>query len=103
MAYVNTGIERCKTFRLDRQIEGVSLSGYPKDYDILSAFTAGGNSYNVVSAVEFQQLPLLDYQQRLADFKIYIETAEGIASVNSITEAGYEAYRTNTTACPIGV
>jgi len=101
--YVNTGVERCTTFRVDKQVEWVSLSGYPKNYDILAAFTAGGNSYNVITVAEFQQLLLPDYQQRLADFKIYIETAEGITSVDGITESGYEAYRTNTTACPIGV
>jgi len=103
MEYVNTGIERCKTFRIDRRVGGASLSGYPKDYDILSAFTAGGNSYSVISEVQFQQLHLLVYEWRLANFKTYIETAEGIASVDGITDSRFPASKTNTTVCPIGV
>lgn len=103
MSYVNTGIERCQTFSIDKQVSGVSLAGYPKTYDMLAAFTAGDNSYSVLTVTEFQQLTEADYLVRLLDFKTYIQTAEGIASVDAITEAGYEAYRENTTACPIGV
>ena len=102
MSYVNTGIERCKTLRIDKKVSGVSMSGYPKDYSILSAFTASGNSYGVLTETQFQQLPNSNYLTRLADFKIYVQQAEGIASIDAITESGYEAYRTNTTSCPIG-
>ena len=100
--YVNTGMERCRTLIIDKQVGGVSVSGYPKDYDIRAAFTANSNSYPILTDTEFAQLTLLDYDQRLADFKIYVETAESIASVDAITEIGYEAYRENTTSCPIG-
>lgn len=99
---INTGIERGETFTIDKQVGGVSLSGYPKNYDIKAAFTAGGNSYSILTSQEFQELLEADYFDRLADFKIYIQTAEGLASIDDITVAGSEAYRENLTSCPIG-
>jgi hypothetical protein len=102
MAWINTGMERCKTLRIDKQVGGVSLSGYPKDYSILAAFSQNGNSYGVITETEFMQLSEADYTNRLADFKDYVEAAESVANVDSITESGYEAYRENTTSCPVG-
>lgn len=99
---INTGIERAKTFVLDKQVSETSLTGYPRQYDLLAAFTAGENSYDTLTEQQFQELSEVDYLERLADFKIYVQTAEDIASVDAITEEGYEAYRENTTACPIG-
>lgn len=99
---VNTGIQIASQITVDKKVSGVSITGYPKNYSILSAFTAGGNSYGVLTETQFQQLPNSDYLTRLADFKIYVQQAEGIASVDAITEEGYEAYKTNTTSCPIG-
>jgi hypothetical protein len=102
MGYVNTGKERCKICRFTRYVGGVPLIGFPKDFSILSAFSVNGNSYGNLTETDFQQLANSEYIDRLADFKIYIQKAEGIASVDAITESGYEAYRTNTTSCPIG-
>ncbi len=102
MSYVNTGIKRAKTLTIDKQVSGFSMSGYPKIYDITAAFTGGGSSYGVLNNQEFQELTESDYLERLADFKIYVQTAEGIASVDDITEAAAEAYVTDTTTCPIG-
>lgn len=102
MSWVNTGVERCQTFRIDKLIQAVSISGYPKDYNLLAAFTAGGNSYGALSLEDFRKLSEIDYMYRLNDFKTYIEEAEGIASIDATTEAGYEAYRTNIMACPVG-
>lgn len=102
MAYINTGVERCKTVQIDKQINGASVIGYPKDYSILSAFTANGNSYSLITETDFQQMSDVNYLQRLSDFKDYVESIEEIASIDDITETGYEAYRTNTTSCPIG-
>ena len=102
MSYINTGMERCKTLRVDKTVGGESIDGYPKDYNILAAFSQNGNSYGIITEASFQQLSVNDYQQRLADFKDYVEAAESIASVDAITQEGYEAYRENEVACPIG-
>ena len=102
MSYVNTGIERCKTLTIDKQVDGVSIADYPKVYNLLAAFTVNGNSYGIITEVAFQQLSTPDYQDRLADFKDYVEAAEAIADVDAITEVGSEAYRENLTSCPIG-
>lgn len=102
MAYINTGVERCQTVRIDKKINNVSVSGYPKDYSILSAFTANGNSYSLITETDFQRMSEVNYLQRLSDFKDYVESVEEITSIDDITETGYEAYRTNTTSCPIG-
>lgn len=102
MTYVNTGLEIANRIMIDKLSGENHLPGYPKYYSILSAFTAGGNSYGVLTQTQLQQLPNSEYLARLADFKIYVQQAEGIASVDAITESGYAAYRTNTTSCPIG-
>lgn len=103
MSYVNTGFERCKTLTIDKTVGGVSLAGYPKEFNLLAAFTQGEFSYDVLTEQEFQRLEVGTYEARLAAFKQYVQAAEGIYSVDDITEEGYEAVRENTTACPIGV
>lgn len=102
MTYVNTGIQIANQIIIDKMSGENHLPGYPKSYSILNAFTANGNSYGILTQTEFQQLPNSNYLTRLADFKIYVQQAEGIASIDAVTEVGYEAYRTNTTSCPIG-
>lgn len=100
--YVNTGIERCKTLSIAKSVDGVTLSGYPKTYSILIAFTANSNSYGVLTETEFKQLPEADYLNRLADFEDYVSAAEDYVDIDANTESGWEAYRENTSSCPIG-
>ena len=103
MAYVNTGIERAKTLTVDKQVGSISFTGYPKNYDITAAFTVGGDPYYFpLTNQQFQQLSTSDYNARLEAFKTYIESEEGIADLDAITDSGTPASQENTTACPIG-
>lgn len=102
MAWYNTGIERCQILTINKTLSGISLSGYPKNYSILAAFTANSNSYGVITATEFQQLSETNYLNRLSDFKSYVSASEDNIDIDAVTEEGYEAYRENTIACPIG-
>ena len=101
MDYVNTGIERCKTLTIDKRSGGASLIGYPKSYDILLAFTVGDVSHGVITEENFQRLSESIYNERLGDFKKYVESAESIVSINDITVPGFEAYRQNLNSCPV--
>ena len=98
----NTGKQRCKTIQIVRSIIGENLTGYPKTYSLLSAFTVGGTSYGVITETEFKQLSVSLYNTRLAAFKMYISAAEDGLDIDAVTESGYSAYRDNTTSCPIG-
>jgi len=104
MSYVNTGIERCKTLTIDKKLAGGdSLPGYPKDYNILLAFTGPGGSYAAITETNFKRLTEANYILRLNAFKSYVQSVEGITSVDAVTETGYEAYRENLLSCPLGV
>lgn len=100
--YVNTGYQRAATVTIDKKVNSTSISGYPKGYSLLAAFTANGNSYAVITATELAQMGTADYEARLADFKAYVESAESIADLDAITSAPAPAYQLNTTACPVG-
>jgi len=101
MAYVNTGYERCKTLNIEKSVDGVTLSGYPKQYSILAAFSINGFSFGVLTEQEFQELSSGDYGIRLNQFKQYVSSAEDGVDIDANTEVGYEARRENLTACPI--
>ena len=98
----NTGKERCQTLTIDKQVVGVSLVGYPKTYSIRNAFTVNSNSYGLLNQAQFMELTVVEYLERLADFKLYVSQSESNVDIDEVTEVGYEAYRDNTTACPIG-
>lgn len=102
MAYVNTGIERAKTLTIDKKIGGVSLSGYPKVYSILDEFEVPPFVIAAITELQFQQLTVQEYTNRLTAFKTYIETEEGIADLDAITDEETPPYQENETSCPIG-
>jgi hypothetical protein len=91
MAYVNTGYERARTLRIFKSLGGELLTDYPKSYSILDAFGA----YAELTAIQLAQLPLLDYQERLADFILYVEGLEDVVITDET------ARQLNTTSCPI--
>jgi len=91
MGYINTGYERARSLRIIKNLGGEIVDGYPKIYSILAAFDA----YAELTATELAQLPLLDYQERLAAFILYVEDIEEI----EITDEG--ARQENTTSCPV--
>ncbi len=96
-------MQRGVTLEITKEVSNQTLPGYPKSYSVLVAFSVNGRSYGVLTETQLQQLSVTDYTNRLSDFKDYVEAAEGIVSVDAVTESGYEAYRENTTSCPIGV
>ena len=102
MAWVNTGMQRRRTLTVDKKVDGVSIAGYPKEYNIQNAFSMNGNSYAILTGTELLQISVATYLARLADFKDYVEQAEFIADLDAITTEGFEPYVENTTACPIG-
>ena len=99
MAYVNNGDYRCKILTVNKKLDGVSLPGYPKNYDITSAFGV----YSTITDAQFSELSDADFQTRLAAFYSYVDTTEGdLDSSNYSYEQGQGPTGTDAILCPIG-
>lgn len=99
MAY--TGKQRSLTMTVNKTIAGVLADGYPRSYYGRNEFTYNGTVYPAIDALRMSTMPVVDYETRLAAFKAYVEGIEAGLNVDESTTAGSEAYRVNTTACPI--
>ena len=97
----NTGKQRSLTLKVNKTIAGVQSEGYPHTYYGRNEFTYNGTLYPAIDALRMATMPVVDYETRLAAFKAYVEGIEAGLDVNESTVAGGEAYRINTTACPI--
>lgn len=99
MAYVNNGDYRCKVLTVDKMLDGVSIPGYPKNYNITTSFPG----FSSLTDEEFQRLSDVDYQTRLSAFFSYVDnTEDDIDSANYSYAEGQEPFGTNATLCPIG-
>lgn len=104
MAYVNTGYERSLTLEITKKVNGAIIPGYDrKIYDGRLEFVYNGKTWPAINNQELAQLTNLDYSHRLHDFKAWIQQRESGLIIDNCTESGHEAYRENTTSCPIGV
>lgn len=92
MGVIYTGMERATELTVDKKIGGSSLAGYPRTYKVGDSF---GN-YSTLTKDELAQLSPDDYLERLAGFKIYVESVETGVEVNTD-----EAYRENLASCPL--
>lgn len=97
MAYVQTGKQISLTFTLTKLINGTVVNTIT--YDGLLAF----DSYPQITTQELKRLPFEDYITRLTAFKAYVENIESGLVFDECIVAGFEPYRDNTDACPIGV
>lgn len=96
MGYVQTGMQKSMTFTLEKIINGTSIGIVT--YDGLLAF----GSFPKITTGELAKLPVNDYLARLRAFKAYVENIESGLVFDECTVIGYEAYRQNTDACPVG-
>jgi hypothetical protein len=92
--YEHSGYKRYETLRLIKSQLGEVLTGYPTDYD----FTAAFGALPALTSEQFAQLSEANFNTRLAAFRTYIETEEGIDpepyEVNDAREL-------NTESCPL--
>lgn len=93
----NTGKQRSLNVTINKTIAGVQQDGYPHAYNGKLAF----GSYAAIDNLRMATMPIVDYEARLADFKTYVEGLELGLDFAKDTVAGSEAYKINTTACPI--
>lgn len=104
MAYLNTGRQRSLTLQVIKTVNGTIIPGYEsKIYDGKLAFTASGYPYPVITDEELAKLNQNLFEQRLNAFCKYVESREPGLKISEMTETGFEAVRTNTDVCPIGV
>jgi len=94
----NTGKQRSLTVTINKRIAGVLQDGYPHVYQGRNAF----GTYLAITSSQLGQMPVTDYDARLADFEAYVEGIEVGLSFDTDIVTGSEAYKLNTTACPIG-
>lgn len=96
MGLVNTGKQRSMTISLAKKINGVTIETVTHDGRL--AF----GSLPAITNTELAQMSYDNFTSRLEAFKSYVENIENGLIIDECTVAGEEAYRTNTTACPIG-
>lgn len=94
--YVNTGNQRSLTISLAKKINGVVIETVIHDGRL--AF----GSLPAISNTELVEMPFYAFTSRLEEFKSYVENIENGLIIDECIVAGEEAYRINTTMCPIG-
>lgn len=97
----NTGYQRSLTLIITKTVNGVAATGYPKTYNGRNGFSHNGNTYPAITGTQLAQMTAEDYEQRLADFKGYVQGLEYGLDVDAVTVPGSEAYRENLDACPL--
>ena len=85
-------MQRATELMIDKTIAGGSLEGYPRTYRLGDSF---GN-HVAMTNIQLSEMPIVDYQSRLAAFKTYVESVETGVTINLDG-----AYRENLTECPI--
>jgi hypothetical protein len=70
MAIVNTGDFRNKVITISKTVNGESVAGFPKNYNITNAF----GSYSALTDSQFAILSDVDYNTRLSDLFIFIDS-----------------------------
>lgn len=92
---VNTGMQRSLTLVVKKTVGSVTSS---QTFDGRLAFS----SYGAISDAQLARMPQAEFQQRLADFKTYVQSIIPGLAIDATTEAGRGAYRTATDSCPVG-
>lgn len=92
---VNTGMQRSLVLVVKKTVGSITTS---QTYDGRLAFS----SYGAISDLTLSRMALADYEQRLADFKAYVQSIIPGLDIDATTEAGRGAYRIAVDACPVG-
>lgn len=98
----NTGKKRSLTVEINKTVNGVTVSGYPKTYQGRNEFNFNGQVYPLLSKQEMARMPLQQYQARLAAFQGWIQSQEPGINFETDVTPGAEAYKDDTSMCPIG-
>jgi len=98
-----TGMERSLTVIIEKKIAGVIQPGYPVTYSGRNAFTVDGfvDAFPAIDIPTMASMPVLDYNERLEAFKLWVERKElGLNFAVHVID-GFEAYKENLTSCSI--
>jgi hypothetical protein len=98
MALINNGLKRGSKVIVEKYINDVMASGYPKTYNALLSFPG----YNALTESQFAQLSGTSFNERMNDFQLHIESEEAGSSFNNDLVAGFERRIWDTTSCPRG-
>lgn len=111
MDYVYNGNTRAKTVVVDfKDSEGVSVTGYPKTYNITDAFTDPGAplgqpgtavAIGAITNVQLARLTKTQYMNRLNAFYNMLESANPQLDRSVNVVPGFEPTGTSS-SCPIG-
>ena len=104
MAYTNNGSYRYRYFSVTKTIDGSTVSGYPKTYDIVDNpdFLYQGSQVTETELARFpegDELTTGTYLNMLAAFKTYVEGEEAGLDVDN--DQTNQPYGTNATWCVI--
>lgn len=97
----NTGKQRSLTVQINKTVAGVQANGYPHNYYGRNEFTWNSVTYPAIDTLTMATMPIADYQDRLADFKSYVESLESGLDIDAVVVQGSDAYQDNLGACPL--
>lgn len=102
---VNNGNFRKKKLTVDlKDAGGQSLPTYPRSFFITASFEIGSTTHPSLTDTEFAEMDEAEYQSRLEDFLLYIESEiQGLDTEDYQYEPGEEPNGVDTDLCPIGV
>lgn len=95
--YKNTGVARATKLTIDRKVEGVSIDGYPKEYDLKAAYPSIG--LFAITASDFRKMHESDYIARRDAIIGYAKSITGYTA--SLSEIASGSITTDITSCPI--
>lgn len=101
----NNGTKRSLKVSVNKYINGVIQSGYPKAYNGMTASSTWtgwtGNTYLAISDSNLAQLSDVAYNARLTDFKAWVTVQESGVNFNTQVLTGYEAEIEDLTQCEL--
>ncbi|MDR1197522.1 MAG: hypothetical protein LBK94_00720 [Prevotellaceae bacterium] len=74
MAWITTDTDVASTLIVDKIVNGQHVQGYPRTYFILNAFAL----YAAISVNEWHKMNYYQRENRINDFKAYVESIENI-------------------------
>lgn len=96
-SYKNTGEAFFALLTIHRKVDGVNISGYPQDFNLLNALPSA--SLPAISSADFRKLSEADYITRRNAFIDYAKVQTGYNDTVANIASG--SIITNTTSCPI--
>lgn len=97
-----TGYKRSLFVTVNKLVNGVVQTGYPKTYNGAAEFTYDGDTYPLIDNPALMAMSDVDYNTRLVAFKAYVALQESLPNIDSYIVAGAGPIIFDNDTCPGG-